>query len=237
MPSSHENGEKKEGHVQSEEEKEREELLRKQQEIKIIPESSIQSLLVQHNHTLQNISKAAGKGGDEGKLTQIKKVKVKLTCTSLILSDNKIPHLDNLYKVVDQVMFDSNMLCWLDLSHNYLTNISDEMSKFPNLRTLNLHRNYIYKLEDFIKLQKNPQLKSLTVHGNPIDTIAGFRIYIIGLVPTLKRLDTVLISVKERDNAKWIPRFVIGNGKLPQIKEPPPPPVEAPPQKKEEHVA
>jgi len=41
----------------------------------------------------------------------------------------------------------------------------------------------------------------LTVHGNPLDLIPSFRLYIIGLLPQLQKLDTVLISKKERDNA------------------------------------
>jgi hypothetical protein len=39
------------------------------------------------------------------------------------------------------------------------------------------------------------------VHGNPFDAIPNFRLYIIGLLPTLKKLDSVLISKKELDNA------------------------------------
>jgi len=34
-----------------------------------------------------------------------------------------------------------------------------------------------------------------------LDLIPSFRLYIIGLLPQLQKLDTVLISKKERDNA------------------------------------
>jgi len=149
-------------------------------------------------------------------------VRVKLTCISLILSYNQISTLDNFHKVVDQVMFDSYKLSWLDLSHNYLKTLSPELVKFPNLKTLNLHRNYICKLEELYKLQSLTNLRSITVHGNPLDTIPGFRIFVIGILPFLKRVDTVLVSSKESDNAKWIRNFK--GGKLPQCPHPENPP-------------
>lgn len=63
-------------------------------------------------------------------------------------------------------------------------------------------------MKEISKLQTCQELKSLTIHGNPIDTLPNFRIYIIGLLPQLKKIDTVLISKKERDNAYvWINSF------------------------------
>ena len=69
------------------------------------------------------------------------------------------------------------------------------------MRTLNIHSNYIHDLNELRKLTPIKTLKSLTVHGNPLDLIPNFRLYIIGLLPQLQKLDTVLISKKERDNA------------------------------------
>ncbi len=63
-------------------------------------------------------------------------------------------------------------------------------------------------MREIAKLQNCHELKSLTIHGNPIDTIPNFRIYIIAFLPQLKKIDTVLISKKERDNANvWINAF------------------------------
>ncbi len=62
-------------------------------------------------------------------------------------------------------------------------------------------------------------LKELTIHGNPIDTIPNFRLYIIGIVPHLRKLDTVLVSKKERDNCRvWIECFKLVS--LPFAKDP-----------------
>merc|ERR1712226_1405036 len=92
-------------------------------------------------------------------------------------------------------------LQWLDLQHNYLVTLSEELNKFPNLKSLYLHVNFIADTKEFTKIMNLPVLRSLTVHGNPIDKIPNFRLYLISIFPQLKKLDTVLISKKERDNA------------------------------------
>lgn len=92
-------------------------------------------------------------------------------------------------------------LQWLDLQHNYLMTLTEELNKFQNLKSLYLHVNYIADTKEFMKISTLPQLRALTVHGNPIDKIPNFRLYLISMFPQLKKLDTVLISKKERDNA------------------------------------
>jgi hypothetical protein len=63
-----------------------------------------------------------------------------------------------------------------------------------------------------------PELRILTVHGNPIDTIENFRLYIIGMLPNLKKLDSVLISKKELDNTHvWKNYFCMVNPPAPKI--------------------
>ena len=96
---------------------------------------------------------------------------------------------------------------YIDFSFPH-TNILKELNHFPNLKTLYLHCNYIFDLNEIIKLEKLPLL-SMTIHGNPVDTIPNFRLYIISVLPYLKKLDTVLISKKERDNANvWRGMFM-----------------------------
>lgn len=66
-------------------------------------------------------------------------------------------------------------------------------------------------------------MRTLTIHGNPVETISNFRLYIIGILPNLKRLDSVLISKKEKDNCSvWINTFK--NKSPPAIKNPTKPP-------------
>lgn len=44
----------------------------------------------------------------------------------------------------------------------------------------------------------------MTIHGNPLAAVANFRVLTISILPNLKKLDSVLISKKERDNAGFI---------------------------------
>lgn len=67
----------------------------------------------------------------------------------------------------------------------------------------------------------------MTIHGNPLAGVPNFRILAISILPELKKLDSVLISKKERDNAVFIRSQT---KKYPQPKNPVLPPQE----KKEE---
>lgn len=91
-------------------------------------------------------------------------------------------------------MFDCINLQWIDLSHNYIETLDYNFSHFPNLKSLYLHVNYIRDLKEIEKLSGLNELRSLTIHGNPLENIPGFRIFIIGILPNLKRLDSVLVS-------------------------------------------
>ena len=55
------------------------------------------------------------------------------------------------------------------MSYNYLETIEDEILKFPNLKTLYLHGNYIASLDETRKLGQLKDLTNLTVYGNPIE--------------------------------------------------------------------
>ena len=68
-----------------------------------------------------------------------------------------------------------------------------------------MHCNFIFDLNEFLKLNGLTKLRSLMVHGNPIVRIPNFRYYFIEIFPNLKKLDTVLVTNKERDNTNtWI---------------------------------
>ena len=58
-------------------------------------------------------------------------------------------------------------------------------------------------MEQVVKLQELSELRTLTLHGNEIEQIPGYRHYVIGLMYekyySLKKFDTVLITKKERD--------------------------------------
>ena len=50
------------------------------------------------------------------------------------------------------------------------------------LKSLQLHGNYIANLEEVRKLNRLECLMSLTLNGNPVEEIKGYRMYVLGLM-------------------------------------------------------
>ncbi len=121
-----------------------------------------------------------------------------------MLGYNKIRELNNLAPVVKTVINNWEMLQWIDLSHNYLMKLDYDFADFPNLKTLYLHCNYLASFDELTKLDVLKELKNFTIHGNSIAAVNNFRLLVISILPQLKKLDSVLISKKERDNAIFI---------------------------------
>ena len=101
-------------------------------------------------------------------------------------------------------MWNHNQLQWIDLSYNFLETIEDDLiAEFPHLKTLYLHGNYIANLDETKKLSQLKNLSSLTLYGNPIEQISGYRMWVLGVLydqnDTLKKLDQVLVTAKEFD--------------------------------------
>lgn len=101
-------------------------------------------------------------------------------------------------------MWNSNKLQWIDLSYNYLEKIEDEITtNFPFLKTLYLHGNYILNLDEVKKLGTLKELHTLTLYGNPMEQISGYRMWVLGVMylnsETLKKLDQVVVTKKEFD--------------------------------------
>lgn len=103
-----------------------------------------------------------------------------------------------------EVMWNSNNLIWIDLSYNILTKIEDEILNFPHLKTLYLHKNYISNLEEVKKLKHLENLQSLTLYGNDIEQVKGYRLFVLGIMyeqsEQLRKLDQVYVTKKEFDD-------------------------------------
>ena len=108
-------------------------------------------------------------------------------------------------------------LQWLDLQNNYLVKIHPSILAFKNLKTLYLQGNYINDLQELQLLQELPNLRNLSIHSNPLAYIKDFRLFIIALLPELRKIDTVLVTHKERDNAYFL-TSVYKEKKLPMYK-------------------
>ena len=121
-----------------------------------------------------------------------------------MLGYNKIREIKDFAPIIKAVMTRWDKLQWVDLSHNYLMKLDYDFQDFPTLKTLYLHCNYLYSFDELTKLSNLTNLKNFTIHGNSITAVNNFRLLVISVLPELKKLDSVLISKKERDNAVFI---------------------------------
>jgi len=149
-----------------------------QEPTSLVVNNNLQNIIQTYNvniHGTGNVT--TGKINDENNMNTAQKMKINLQTCSLIIGYNQIRCLDGVFGVIDRVMFNSvQHLQWLDLQHNYLVTLSDELARFPNLKSLYLHCNYIWDMKEFTKISNLPVLRSVTVHGNPIDKIPNFRL-------------------------------------------------------------
>lgn len=80
--------------------------------------------------------------------------------------------------------------------------------QYPKLKILYLHANSIEKLSEIDKLAALPELINVTLHGNPIENIRGYRQHIIFMLPHLKTLDFTAITNQDRSDAlTWKEKF------------------------------
>lgn len=224
---------------QEEEEKNEEENKQKEKKEEVIKDhhglrSQAQQLLQNFDMPLSQAKNNmfGARKTDEEKHDHNKKKVVKTKCASLFLNNNELRELTGMSAILSKVMWGHNNLLWLDLSSNYLTKIDLEIDEFPNLKTLYLHANYITEMEEVEKLQNLASLRILTLHGNEIEQIPGYRLYVIGCIleknANLKKFDTVLITKKERDavivwntrlNSKKRSKLKIAEPRQPPAKE------------------
>lgn len=70
---------------------------------------------------------------------------------------------------------------------------------------LYLHGNNIYSVSHVDKLASLGKLKSLTLHGNPMEAAHGYRHYVVCVLPQLQTLDFSGITKVERATAdSWL---------------------------------
>lgn len=179
--------------------------------IRAVPNQQITHILANYNISLAGTNKNAAAGsagqkvdGDTKNNENQKKFVVQKQTTSLFLYKNEFRTLVGLSNVLEDVMWNHQQLQWIDLSYNYLETIEEELIKtFPHLKTLYLHGNFIANLDETKKLGRLKNLTSLTLYGNPIEQISGYRMWVLGVLydqnDTLKKLDQVLVTAKEFD--------------------------------------
>ena len=114
--------------------------------------------------------------------------------------NNSITSIAALPEVLESLVEDKSKLFWLDLSCNAIADLGDALEAFPGLRVLNLHGNNIGTIADLKKICQLP-LKSLTIHGNPVEAKKGIKNFLISSIPTLEKLNFCPITKQDRAGA------------------------------------
>jgi len=121
---------------------------------------------------------------------------------------NAISDYENFTSTLEHFLENPLELAWLDLSFNDLSVIDKVLLQYPKLKILYLHSNSIEKLSEIDKLAALPELISITLHGNPIESLPGYKQHIISTLPKLKTLDFIPITNKNRIDAQmWRVKF------------------------------
>lgn len=128
--------------------------------------------------------------------------------TTLKLNNNELATLgegEDFAGALDHILWAPEQLKILDLSFNHIEKGLKGIatSSCRDLGVLYLHSNAISSMRQVAALSGLRQLRSLTLHGNPIEKKAGYRLEVIAALPHLKKLDTSVISPRERKQAEF----------------------------------
>ncbi|KAF6207836.1 hypothetical protein GE061_016285 [Apolygus lucorum] len=121
----------------------------------------------------------------------------KLISNSLWLNNNNLESMQFLTTFVNTLFEAPNKIQWIDFSFNNISEIDKELLKFVDLKILYLHGNCISTLENVARLRGLKKLRTLTLHGCPVELLPFYRQHVISLLPQLKSLDFGTVTPKE----------------------------------------
>jgi len=150
------------------------------------------------------------KPDEEKKEGPKKKIKYVTYSNTVILHSNQIKSFERCHEVLNDILPDIDffaipnrnkldLIQWIDISHNKIEEIHPDLLNLKFLKILYCHANYIKEIEKVTILKNSKSLLNLSLHGNPIEQIKGYRQFIIEIVPSLEKLDFTLVSEKELD--------------------------------------
>ncbi|XP_013413154.1 leucine-rich repeat-containing protein 51-like [Lingula anatina] len=137
----------------------------------------------------------------------------------LRLNNNNIADFETLEATLEKLVDDPLELQWLDLSFNELTKLDPVLGKYPNLQILYLHGNGIADLKEVDNLATCRSLRKLTLHGNPIENIKGYRSHVLSKLPNLADFDFSRITKADRATADTYSKLYGLNKKTKKKKE------------------
>jgi hypothetical protein len=160
--------------------------------------------------------KMDNKGGKIGKIDETKaggpkrKIKYVNYTNAIILHSNQIRSFEKVDYTLNTILPDIDffampnrnkldLIQWIDISHNKIEEIHPDLLNLKFLKILYCHANHIKEIEKIMILNNCQSLLNLTLHGNPIEQIKGYRQFVVEIVPSLEKLDFTLVSEKELD--------------------------------------
>ncbi|XP_014211045.1 leucine-rich repeat-containing protein 51 [Copidosoma floridanum] len=121
--------------------------------------------------------------------------------STLWLSNNLFASTAKLEDLANNFLEKPLDLRWLDLSYNRIHNLDDDLVKFKSLKILYLHGNAINDMKSIVKLRYLPNLRSLTLYGNPIEKSPCYRRYVVAILPHISNLDFSPVIDTEKKRA------------------------------------
>ncbi|XP_066919797.1 leucine-rich repeat-containing protein 51-like [Clytia hemisphaerica] len=134
---------------------------------------------------------------------------------ALRLSNNVLTEWGGFLDTVEKIVENPADLEWIDVSFNDLTTIDSCLLSFPKLKVLYLHGNGIEKINEVDKLTGLEHLRTLTLHGNPVEDSrkGGYRQYVLSRLPLLKTFDFSGVTQSDRASAHTWSQMVKGKRK------------------------
>eukprot|EP00118_Oscarella_pearsei_P000423 m.4920 g.4920 ORF g.4920 m.4920 type:complete len:223 (+) comp11617_c0_seq2:20-688(+) len=138
-------------------------------------------------------------GPGEGSEQQTMIVK-KYKTSALRLNNNSLTEISGFLEITSKLVCEPKALSWIDLSFNRLKTIDPILIQFSELTVLYLHGNEISKLTEVDKMSHLAKLKSLTLHGNPIETgnRETYKQYVLSIVLQLRTFDFSGVTKSDR---------------------------------------
>ncbi|XP_065173414.1 leucine-rich repeat-containing protein 51-like [Atheta coriaria] len=127
---------------------------------------------------------------------------LRLISRSLWLNNNRIASLRNIHDFVNNTLEFPELLGFLDVSCNELTEIHNDLFRFPNITVLYLHGNKLSEPKDIFALRKLKKLQHLTIYANPWcerTELGNMRQLVASYLPRLNKLDHNRFTRLERD--------------------------------------